>query len=116
MKDANSTQNGVWYFQSGPESSSGRKFAACNMGFWIPNIDGGAGKPPQTADHDQCKAIFGAMVEAADANAMLTQSITTRKSFVIGSSVNLKQNPAKPPSPITLPGGVGTGTFLYVNG
>ncbi|KAL8735460.1 MAG: hypothetical protein Q9181_002803 [Wetmoreana brouardii] len=79
------------------------------MAFYIPDIDGAAGKPPQR-DNDQCTRIFHTMVQAArnvswDAPGPDSDLVQTQW---IRASINLMQNPGSPPSPIKLPSGAGT--------
>ncbi|KAL8692045.1 MAG: hypothetical protein Q9218_002854 [Villophora microphyllina] len=109
MKDTNSSKNA----ESGPVGSSDdMQYAPCSMGFYIPDIDGAAGKPPQTKDNDQCTRIFTAMVDAArnvSGKAIGGSGSRLTLSMVLGTSINLEKNPANPPSPIQLPGGDGTG-------
>ncbi|KAL8726754.1 MAG: hypothetical protein Q9181_005933, partial [Wetmoreana brouardii] len=84
-----------WYFKTGPSDGEIPR-APCHMAFYIPDIDGAAGKPPQR-DNDQCTRIFHSMVQAA------------RNVSWDAPGPDSDLNPGSPPSPIKLPGGAGTG-------
>lgn len=92
--NAQDTTAGRWYFMT-TEAYLDDGDISCQMGFWLPGEPFAAPKPLP----DQCRGIFGAMVNVA-------QSSDKR---LYGATVNLAVNPADGRSQWPLPGGSGTG-------